>query len=77
VPSFRRADAHILVERIFEEAMSALLASVSELGEEHRPEIWVTFFEHIAEYERLYRALLGKKAARGLCGRCARRLPAC
>ena len=26
-------------------------------------EIWVTFFEHIAEYERLYRALLGKQGS--------------
>jgi len=56
-------DKYDLVERIFEEAMSALLASVSDLGEEHPPKIWVTFFEHIAQYERLYRALLGKKGS--------------
>ena len=56
-------DKYDLVERIFAEAMSALLASVSDLGEEHPPEIWVAFFEHIAEYERLYRALLGKKGS--------------
>src|SRR2546430_13515498 len=53
-------DKYDLVEQIFEEAMSALLAAVGDLGREHPPEIWVAFFEHIAEYERLYRALLGK-----------------
>ena len=43
--------------------MSSLLAAVGDLGREHPAEIWVTFFEHIAEYERLYRALLGKKGS--------------
>jgi AcrR family transcriptional regulator len=52
-------DKYDLVEQIFEEAMSALLNAVADLGREHPPEIWVKFFEHIAEYERLYRALLG------------------
>jgi AcrR family transcriptional regulator len=56
-------DKYALVEQIFEEAMSALLAAVGELGREHPAEIWVTFFEHIAEYERLYRALLGKQGS--------------
>ena len=56
-------DKYDLVEQIFEEAMSALIAAVGDLGREHPPEIWVTFFEHIAEYERLYRALLGKKGS--------------
>ena len=56
-------DKYDLVEQIFEEAMSALLAAVGDLGREHPPEIWVTFFEHIAEYERLYRALLGKNGS--------------
>ena len=56
-------DKYDLVEQIFEEAMSALLSAVGDLGREHPPEIWVTFFEHIAEYERLYRALLGKKGS--------------
>jgi AcrR family transcriptional regulator len=48
-------DKYDLVEQIFEEAMSALLNAVGELGREHPPEIWVKFFEHIAQYERLYR----------------------
>lgn len=56
-------DKYDLVEQIFEEAMSALLNAVGDLGREHPAEIWVTFFEHIAEYDRLYRALLGRKGS--------------
>jgi AcrR family transcriptional regulator len=56
-------DKYDLVEQIFEEAMSALLTAVGDLGQEHPPAIWVTFFEHIAEYDRLYRALLGSKGS--------------
>jgi AcrR family transcriptional regulator len=56
-------DKYDLVEQIFEEAMSALQSAVGDLGREHPPEIWVTFFEHIAEYDRLYRALLGSKGS--------------
>ena len=52
-----------LVEQIFEEAMSDLLNAVGELGQEHPPKVWVKFFEHIAEYDRLYRALLGRKGS--------------
>jgi len=58
-------DKYDLVEQIFEEAMSALFSAVreGELGVEHPAEVWVTFFEHIAEFERLYRALLGSKGS--------------
>ena len=56
-------DKYDLVEQIFEEAMSALLGAVGELGREHPAEIWVKFFEHIASYDRLYRALLGSKGS--------------
>jgi AcrR family transcriptional regulator len=56
-------DKYDLVEQIFEEAMSALLGAVGELGPEHPAESWVRFFEHIAQYERLYRALLGSKGS--------------
>ena len=56
-------DKYDLVEQIFEEAMSALLNAVGDLGREHPASIWVTFFEHIAQYERLYRALLGSKGS--------------
>src|SRR5512140_3815474 len=53
-------DKYDLVEQIFTEAIHALFNAVSEPGTVHSPEIWVKFFEHIAEYERLYRALLGR-----------------
>ena len=56
-------DKYALVEQIFEEATSALFNTVAQMGPEHPPQIWVTFFEHIAEYERLYRALLGRKGS--------------
>ena len=56
-------DKYDLVEQIFAEAMDDLLGAVGDLGQEHPAEIWVTFFEHIAQYERLYRALLGKKGS--------------
>ena len=57
-------DKYDLVEQIFEEAMSALHNAVGEMGpEQHPPEVWVRFFEYIAEYERLYRALLGRKGS--------------
>jgi len=56
-------DKYDLVEQIFEEAMSALLGAIGDLGQEHPAEIWVKFFEHIAQYERLYRALLGRKGS--------------
>src|SRR5947209_18900634 len=56
-------DKYDLVEQIFEEAMSALLGAVGDLGREHPAEVWVTFFEHIAQFDRLYRALLGSKGS--------------
>ena len=56
-------DKYDLVEQIFEEAMSELMSALGQMGSEHPPEIWVAFFEHIAEYERLYRALLGRKGS--------------
>ncbi len=56
-------DKYDLVEQIFAEAMQALFNAVSEIETAHSPQIWVKFFEHIAEYERLYRALLGQKGS--------------
>jgi AcrR family transcriptional regulator len=56
-------DKYDLVEKIFAEAMNALLGAVAELGQEHPVPIWVEFFEHIAQYERLYRALLGRQGS--------------
>lgn len=56
-------DKYDLVEQIFEEAMSALLSAVGEMGPERPPQVWVKFFEHIARYERFYRVLLGRKGS--------------
>ena len=56
-------DKYDLVEQIFDEAMRALFTAVADMGPEHPPQIWVRFFEHIAEYERLYRALLGRQGS--------------
>jgi AcrR family transcriptional regulator len=56
-------DKYDLVERIFDEAMQALFDAVSKPGGEHPPQLWVKFFEHITEYERLYHALLGRKGS--------------
>lgn len=56
-------DKYHLVEQIFDEAMGALHGAVAQMGREHPPQIWVRFFEHIAEYDRLYRALLGRKGS--------------
>jgi AcrR family transcriptional regulator len=56
-------DKYDLVEQIFEEATQALFEAVLKPETAHAPQIWVKFFEHIAEYERLYRALLGRKGS--------------
>jgi AcrR family transcriptional regulator len=56
-------DKYDLVEQIFEEAVGALFKAVGELGREHPAESWVRFFEHIDQYERLYRALLGSEGS--------------
>lgn len=57
-------DKYDLVEQIFTEAMQALFKAVSEPETAHSPQIWVRFFEHIADYDQLYRALLGRKGSR-------------
>jgi AcrR family transcriptional regulator len=56
-------DKYDLVEQIFEEAMNTLIESIGELGQEHPASVWVRFCDHIAQYDRLYRALLGKKGS--------------
>ncbi len=56
-------DKYDLVEQIYAEATKALFDAISEPTTEHPSKIWVSFFEHIAEYERLYRALLGRKGS--------------
>lgn len=56
-------DKYQLVEQVFEDAMQTLMSSVGNFDPEQPPEAWVKLFEHISEYERLYRALLGEKAS--------------
>lgn len=56
-------DKYDLVEQIFEEAMQPLMSAIGHLGPERPPEQWVKLFEHVAEHERLYRALLGGKGS--------------
>jgi AcrR family transcriptional regulator len=56
-------DKYDLVEQIFSEAMQALLNAVSKPETAHSSEMWVRFFEHVSEYDRLYRALLGRKGS--------------
>lgn len=56
-------DKYDLVERIFAEAMQALFSAISEPDLVHSPQTWERFFDHIAQYERLYRALLGRKGS--------------
>ena len=56
-------DKFDLVEQIYAEAIQALFNALSEPTQVHSAEIWVRFLEHIAEYERLYRALLGRKGS--------------
>jgi AcrR family transcriptional regulator len=55
-------DKFHLVEQIFDEAIGALIGTMSD---DERPveERWVSFFEHISEYHRLYGALLGKSGS--------------
>jgi AcrR family transcriptional regulator len=56
-------DKYDLVEQVFEEAMSMLFEAIGELGPKHPADVWVRFFDHIAQYDRLYRALLGEKGS--------------
>src|SRR5512133_2740429 len=56
-------DKYALVEQILTEVMQTMFDAVSEPITEHPPQIWVRFFEHIAEYDRLYRALLGRQGS--------------
>src|SRR5258707_10208970 len=48
-------DKYDLVEQIFEEIINTLQGSIAAHSgaDSHPPQVWVKFFEHIAEYERL------------------------
>ena len=63
-------DKYDLVARIFEETTSRLVENKQSFSKEldpnlmeNPPEIWVRLFEHVAEYSRLYRAMLGKNGS--------------
>jgi AcrR family transcriptional regulator len=63
-------DKYDLVARIFEETSSELVENMKPIHKDAKksipegpPELWIQFFEHIAEHARLYRALLGKNGS--------------
>jgi len=57
-------DKYQLVEQIFDEAMAALLDTMTDDPQRSVLERWTGFFEHIDHYQRLYAALLGKRGSR-------------
>lgn len=61
-------DKYHLAEQIFDDAMATLLGTMAD---DPRPpdERWPGFFEHIAEYERLYGAMLGKQGGHWFAGK--------
>src|SRR5579883_104407 len=64
-------DKYDLVVRIFEETANHLVEKMKPFYEDSDPgekeenilEIWVQFFEHVAQHARLYRAMLGKNGS--------------
>jgi AcrR family transcriptional regulator len=56
-------DKYDLVEQIFEDEMHILMSALGNLGPERPPHQWMNLFEHVAEYEQLYRVLLGGKGS--------------
>ena len=63
-------DKYDLVAKIFEETANHLVEQMKPLHKDPRhmdtqnpPEIWIQFFEHVAEHARLYRAMLGKNGS--------------
>lgn len=51
-------DKYHLAEQVFDDALAALMVNAPETQQQR----WVEFFDHIATYERLYKALLSRKA---------------
>jgi AcrR family transcriptional regulator len=51
------------VEQIVDEAMGPVLGGIGSWGPVHPPVALVAFFRHMAQYDRLYRALLGRKGS--------------
>lgn len=64
-------DKYDLVEQLFEEAVCTMMSDLNAHPQVVRnpeetqvvPEPWVKFFEHLMEYERLYRGLLVSKSS--------------
>ena len=63
-------DKYDLAAKIFEETANHLVENMKPLHKDTRqsamenpPEIWIQFFEHVAEHARLYRAMLGKNGS--------------
>jgi AcrR family transcriptional regulator len=64
-------DKYDLVSRIFEETTNHLVENMKpfrkdvdpEEKKENLMEIWIQFFEHVAQHARLYRAMLGKNGS--------------
>ena len=63
-------DKYDLVAKIFEDITSELVENMKPFHKdparsktENLPDIWVQFFEHVAEHARLYRAMLGKNGS--------------
>lgn len=63
-------DKYDLVANIFEETTSELVENMKPFHKDtgqsqtnNPPEIWIQFFEHIAEHAPLYRAMLGKNGS--------------
>ncbi len=53
-------DKFQLVEQIFDEAIHDLVGAMEDGDEREVEERWISFFEHISKYHRLYGALLGR-----------------
>ena len=63
-------DKYDLVAKILEEITNELVENMKPFHKgsgqsetENPPEIWIQFFEHVAEHARLYRAMLGKNGS--------------
>ena len=63
-------DKYDLVAKIFEDTANELTENMKpfrkDTGQsetENPPEIWIQFFEHVAEHAQLYRAMLGKNGS--------------
>ena len=63
-------DKYDLVAKIFEETANELVENMQPVHKdtghmetENPPEIWIQVFEHVAEHDRLYRAMLGKNGS--------------